>query len=330
MKVLIIGKKERYEKYCPDTEFARSAEKINVDLKTPVEEMLAAASDADFIAADAIAKVPAELIQKMPALKVIHSEGVAYNGIDLKAAAERGVYVCNNKGINASAVAEQTILLMLGLLRNVVPCDRDVREGRQIQTKERMMVEGITEFEDCRVGLIGFGDIAKALAVRLRPFGCEVYYHATSRKSPDLEAEYGVSWLELPELISSCDMVSIHVPVTPDTEKMVDEDFLKRMKKTAYLINTSRGELVDNEALCKALSEGWIAGAGLDTVAPEPVQPDHPLVTLPEGVREKILFSPHIAGITTNTFKKAHRNIWKAFEDAASGRRPRNVVSDGR
>lgn len=327
MKVLIIGKKERYEKYCPDTEFASSAEKIYFDLKTPVEEMLAAASDADFIAADAIAEVPADLIRNMPFLKVIHSEGVAYNGIDLKAAAECGVCVCNNKGVNASAAAEQTVLLMLGLLRKVVSGDRDVREGRQIQTKEKMMVEGITEFGDCRIGLIGFGDIAKALAVRLRSFGCEIYYHASSRKSPELETEYGVSWLELPELISTCDMVSIHVPVTPETEKMVDEDFLRRMKKTAYLINTSRGEIVDNEALCRALREGWIAGAGLDTVAPEPVQPDHPLVTLPEGVREKILFSPHIAGITTNTFKKAHRNIWRAFEDASSGRCPKNRVS---
>ena len=92
------------------------------------------------------------------------------------------------------------------------------------------MVEGITEFGDCRVGLIGFGDIAKALAVRLRPFGCEVYYHAVSRKSSELEAEYGVSWMELPELISSCDMVSIHVPVTLGTEKMVNKDFLRKMK----------------------------------------------------------------------------------------------------
>lgn len=326
MKALIIGQKERYEKYYPNTDFANSVEKIYVGLKTPVNEIIALASDVDFIAADAIAKVPADLINELPSLKVIHSEGVAYNGIDVKAAAERGIYVCNNKGVNASAVAEQTILLMLGLLRNVVPCDLDVREGRQIRTKEKMMVEGITELGDCCIGLIGFGDIAKALAIRLRPFGCQIYYHATSRKAPELEAEYGVSWLNLSELISTCDIVSIHTPVTPDTEGMVNEEFLKKMKKNSYLINTSRGEIMDNDALCKALGEGWIAGAGLDTVAPEPVQPDHPLVVLPEGVREKILFSPHIAGITANTFMKAHLNIWKAFEDVASGEQPKNVV----
>jgi phosphoglycerate dehydrogenase-like enzyme len=107
---------------------------------------------------------------------------------------------------------------------------------------------------------------------------------------------------------------------------MVNESFLRSMKSTAYLVNTARGELVDNDALCQALSEGWIAGAALDTVAPEPVPADHPLLNLPEPVRGKLLFSPHVGGITTATFRKAHRNLWSNFQKIADGELPDHIV----
>ena len=327
MKALIIGSRARYEKFYPGTEFADSVEKVYVDMGTPEEEILSLAGDADYLAADAIAKVSAKLIENMPKLKVIHSEGVGFNGIDTEAAAARNIYVCNNRGINASAVAEQTILLMLGLLRDVVEGNEVVRQGLQIQTKERKMVEGITELGDCRIGLIGFGDIAKATALCLKPFGCEVFYYAKHRKSPEVEETYDVSWADLEQMATTCDMISIHVPVTPETEGMIDEAFFRKMKPGAYIINTARGEIIDNEALKKALIEGWSGGAGLDTVAPEPVPYGHLLTTLPEEIQKKVLLSPHIGGITTSTFKRAHRNIWKAFEDVGNGRKPANVVN---
>ncbi len=327
MKALVIGSQERFEKYMPDMEFAREIEKIYVDLNMPLEEYPQEAFEAEFLAADAIAGVPGELMRKMPNLKLIHSEGVGYNGIDVNTATELGIPVCNNKGINASAVAEQSVLLMLGLLRTVIPGDRAVRQGKQIQMKERRMIEGITELSECRVGLIGFGDIGKALAGMLQPFGCQVFYYTRTRKSAEVENRYHASWLPLEELISTCDMVSIHVPVNEETAGMVNEQFLKSMKLGAYLINTARGEIVDNAALRKALTEGWIAGAGLDTIAPEPVSADNPVVDLPEEVRDKVLYSPHLGGITTGTFRRAHRNIWTAFETVAAGGRPENIVN---
>ncbi len=327
MKVLIIGNQDRYEKFSPHTEFSEKAEKIFVPLKAPWEEYPEEGLEAEYLAADAIARVPEGLIRRMPNLKVIHSEGVGFNGIDCGAAAERGIYVCNNRGINAGAVAEQTVLLILGLLRDVVAGEKEVLEGRQIQCKEYKMVHGITELEECSVGLIGFGDIAKAAARFLHPFGCRIFYCATSRKPEAVEREYDVTWMELEEMLRTCNIISIHVPVTPDTAGMVDEAFLRKMRRDAYLINTARGEMVNNEALCRALSEGWIAGAGLDTIAPEPVTPDNPLLHLPEEVRRKILFSPHIGGITTNTFRKAHRNIWTTFEQVSRGERPEHVVN---
>ena len=124
-----------------------------------------------------------------------------------------------------------------------------------------------------------------------------------------------------------CDIISIHVPVTPETTGMGDREFLRGMKKAALLINTARGEIVDNEALKEALTEGWIAGAGLDTVSPEPVPADHVLLHLPEEAARRIVFSPHIAGVTRSTFRRGHANIWTAFETVAAGGRPANVVN---
>jgi lactate dehydrogenase-like 2-hydroxyacid dehydrogenase len=326
MKALLIGTRERYEKFMPKSDFVDSVEKVYVSLDELMGRCPQEALSCDVMAVDSIARIPGELIRKMPNLKLICTEGVGYNGIDVAAAKECGVYVCNNKGINASAVAEQTILLMLGLLRSVVSGHSAVLAGRQIQVKEEMMIRGITELSECRIGLIGFGDIAKALALLLHTFGCEVFYYTRSRKDSTVEEIYHASWLPLSELVSTCDIVSLHIPANDETRDMVNESFLCSMKSTAYLINTARGELVDNDALCSALSEGWIAGAALDTVAPEPVPADHPLLNLPEPVRGKLLFSPHVGGITTATFRKAHRNLWSNFQKIADGKLPDHIV----
>ena len=108
---------------------------------------------------------------------------------------------------------------------------------------------------------------------------------------------------------------------------MVDAAFLKAMKPDALLINTARGDLVDNDALCSALCEGTLGGAGLDTIAPEPVSSDHPLMLLPKEAKDRLVFSPHIGGVTSAVFKRAHKNIWKTFEDVANGEIPQNIVT---
>ncbi|MCD8021463.1 MAG: NAD(P)-binding domain-containing protein [Lachnospiraceae bacterium] len=349
MKAILIGNRQRYGRFYPDTAFENSVEKIYMTMEEAGQGIPEEARDAQFLVVDAIANVPAGLMAQLPDLKIIHSEGVGYNGIDCAAAAERGIYVCNHRGANAEAVAEQAILLMLGLQRSVVEGDAAVRAGRQIQQKDSMIVSGITGLGDCRVGLIGFGDIGKALAKRLGAFGCEIFYNATHRKSIEEEVLYGVAWMEREEMLRTCDIISIHVPVTPETVGMVDETFLKMMRPDAILINTARGEIVDNEALAKALTEGWIWGAGLDTVAPEPVGADHPLLHLAAGSKigngdignitsdspaskaevssGRLLFSPHIGGGTTGVFRKIHRNIWIALEKVSKGERPANVVN---
>ncbi len=344
--VLHLGAQKRYETYDPHTPFSDAAEKIYLPMDTPLaqllgqealpeEEMLAGTDkradaatwlDADFILADAVAKVPGELIRAMPHLKMIHSEGVAFNSFDWEEAARLGVYVCNCRGANKAAVAEQAILLMLACLRNAGEGDRAVREGRQIKVKERMMVEGFAELGDCTVGLVGFGAIAKETAKRLAAFGCMVYY-ARHQASAEEESLCSAAYLPLDELLAESDIVSLHVPVTKETTGMVDARFLEQMKETAWLINTARGEIVDNEALAAAITSGRIAGAGIDTLAPEPVQADHPLVNLPAPYCDRVFFSPHIGGVTSTMFKKAHRLIWENIEKTARGERPDNICN---
>ena len=327
MKILILGTEARYRAYQPDMPFIGRQELVFLDKDSTEDTILAAGGGAEVLFVDAITPVSGALMERMPSLRMVHSEGVAFDRIDLAAARDRGIYVCNNKGCNAGAVAEQAILLMLMLLRRALEGDRAVREGRQMEMKERCMREGLRELSECRVGLIGFGDIAKATAQRLAPFGCEVFYNSRHRRSRDEEETFGVTYLSQEELVSSCDIVSLHCAVTDQTRNMVNAAFLQRMKSTAYLINTARGDLVDNQALREALMAGTIAGAGLDTVAPEPVAADHPLVTMPAPGRDRLVFSPHLGGITEGSFRRAHLHMWRNAERVADGHRPDNIVN---
>lgn len=323
MKLLVIGSKARTEKYLPDLPITREVETVVVERGASDDEILGLAADADFIMADAISPVSARLIERMFNLKLIHSEGVAYNAIDLDAARAHGVFVCNNAGANAVGVAEQTVLLMLACLRDAINADAAVRCGQQIQTKERMMLEGIRELGDCRIGLIGFGAIAQETARHLAGWGCEMLYNKRHRLSEEDERALDVRFASAEDIASTCDIVSIHAPVTAETRNMVDAEFLARMKSDAILINTAHGEIVDTEAL----EAGNIAAAGLDTVAPEPVQPDNPLLNLSEQAARRIVFSPHIGGTTDGFFRRAHRTIWENIARVASGEKPINIVS---
>lgn len=327
MDIVILGQEARYRAYQPAMPFIGRQTLAFLDKDSTEEEIAAASPEAEGLFVDAITPVTASLMDRLPKLRLIHSEGVAYDRIDLDAARQRNIYVCNNKGCNAGAVAEQAILLMLMLLRRALPGDRAVRQGRQMEMKEQCMTEGLTELSACKVGLVGFGDIARATAERLAPFGCELYYYTRHRRTPEEERKYGVTYLPLEELAAACDIVSLHCAVTDETRNMVDDALLRRMKPTAYLVNTARGDLVDNAALVRALTEGRIAGAGLDTLAPEPVPDGHPLTVLPQEIQDRVALAPHLGGITEASFRRAHAHMWRNAERLAAGERPDCVVN---
>lgn len=328
MKLLHIGKQGNVDKYTSKTDFTKSIEIIDMPSELKEEEYLKSAKDAEFIVADAMAVVSAKLISQMPNLKLIHSEGVGFNFFDTKAARDKEVYVCNCKGMNDKAVAEQAILLMLGMLRDVCNGNEAVNSGRQIEVKGSYMTNGnLMELSDCKVGLIGFGDIAKALAKLLKTFDVQTYYYKNSPASSEVEQEYGVTYLELDKLLKTCNMISLHVPVTPDTTNMVNDAFFEKMQQGSYLVNTARGELVDSEALIRALKSGRLTMAGLDTIAGEPVSLDNILINQPKEIRDRMIFSPHIGGITASSFKRGYSMIWSNIQRICEGKEPEHIVN---
>lgn len=327
MKILVIGKEGRLQNNTDPEVYARH-EFVYVPMGTDDKAILEAGSDAEVIIVDAMGKVSAQLINGMPSLKMIQSEGVGYQGVDVAAAKEKHVYVCNCKGMNATAVAEQAILLMLGLLRGVVTGDRAVREGRQIAVKENHMLTGdLKELADCTIGFVGFGDIAKAAARMADVFGAKTVYYKRSREPENVEKEYNTTYMPLDELLAASDIVSLHLPVTPQTADMVNADFFAKMKDGAYLVNTARGELVDSAALVDAIRSGKLAGAGLDCVAGEPVAVDNVILKAEPYVEDKIIYSCHVGGITASSFKRGYQMLWSDIAKVEAGGEPEHVVN---
>ena len=286
------------------------------------KRILAEAPDTEFIIADAMGRVDGELIGSLKSLKLIQSEGVGYQGIDLERARACGVTVCNNKGINDTAVAECCVFLILACLKNYENGVRALYDGKQIEAKKAAF--GVTrELSECTVGLVGFGDIARCTARLLNVFGARVIYTNRTRKA-ELEREYNVEYVDLDTLIKSSDFVSLHLASCEETRNTVNASFLSKMKKSAYLINTARGDLVDNEALYNALKNGEIAGAGLDVISPEPVLEDNILLS-PE-IKDKLALTPHIAGITSLTVKKLYRQCFENIIRVINDEEPINIV----
>ena len=282
------------------------------------------ASGAQALVVDAIMKIGPDIIENMPGLKLIHSHGVAYNAIDLESARKAGVFVCNCAGVNARSVAEQAILLILALLKNFRWGEDMVYAGRQMEAKTACFKNGLPELGSQTVGIVGFGAIGRDLAARLRPFGCVInYFEALG----DCGAE-GLTFMPLEELYACSDIVSLHVPVTPETTNMINGESLKMFKHGAILINTARGELMDHTAVVEALKSGQLGGLGADTLAPEPFLPDNPLLcALPEELRRYVALSPHIAGITAGTFVRAYERVRNNIEAIERGERPGCIVN---
>ena len=327
VKILVFGPQDRYAVYRPEF-----ADEMPVELifRRPDQSYVQAAQenrDAQIIFVDAITPIGPEIMDELPQLKMIHSEGVAYNCIDTQAARKRGVYVCNNKGCNAESVGEHTVMLMLMVLRSGIPGHNAVIEGRQIQMKQKVIASHAPGLFQCSVGLVGFGDTAQATARRLAAFGCPLSYYTPHRRPAEVQASFGVTYRPLEELFASCDILSLHCAVTPETRGMVNDALLARMKPGAILINTARGDLVDNEAVRRALVEGRLGGAGFDVLAPEPTPADHPLVDLPPEVREHVVYSSHLGGSSSGAFGKAHRTMWSNAQCILQGEHPVNVVN---
>ena len=229
-----------------------------------------------------------------PQLKVVSNYAVGFDNIDIPEATRRKVPVGNTPGVLTDTTADLAFALLMAAGRRVAEGDRYVRQGRW-KTWGPMLLLG-HDVHGSTLGIVGFGRIGQALARRASGFGMQILYHDVNRLPPEVEEPLSATFVPLDELLARSDFVSLHVNLTPDTEHLMNAERLRQMKPTGVLVNTSRGPVVDHDALFEALRDGVIFAAGLDVTEPEPLPPSHPLLTL-----DSCLVVPHIASASRAT-----------------------------
>ncbi|MFX0195343.1 MAG: 2-hydroxyacid dehydrogenase [Candidatus Hodarchaeota archaeon] len=264
-------------------------------------------------------KVNEEFLQHFPALKLVARFGVGYDAVDVAACTRRCVYVTITPHVLAEAVADLTLGLMIGVARNILNADRFTRT--EWIKDPRGFPYGV-DLQQKALGIVGLGQIGFQVAKRAHAFDMKLLYtDIVQRKKA--ESLFGAKRVLLNELLQESDFVSLHVPLNEKTRRMIGKKELELMKPTAYLINTSRGAIVDQKALVEALQRERICGAGLDVCDPEPAPPDDPLVALPN-----VLVTPHIGSATVETRKRMGISCVNDVLRVLRDERPVNVVPE--
>lgn len=280
------------------------------------EEKLPVVRDAEFLVLHP-AEISPDLLRRAGKLRLLQLLTAGYDRIDLGLTSELGVPVATNGGANAWAVAEHTVALLLALYKRLIHADRGCREGVW-----RKGVEGYPAYEVAgkTLGLVGAGRIGRKVARRLAAFECSILYYDIVQ-APDIEKDLGAKRVSLEELLRRADIISLHVPGTAETHKLINSETLALVKPTAVLLNTSRGTAIDEEALFQALKAKRIAGAGLDVFAEEPMPSGHPFATL-----GNVVLTPHVAGHSHEAWFRRIEFAWKNIQRVASGGAPESVV----
>ncbi len=286
----------------------------------PREVLLEKAKDKEGLLLMLTDRADGELFDAAPRLRVVSNYAVGYNNIDVAEATRRGILVTNTPGVLTDATADCAFMLLLAVSRRLVEVDRFVREGRWVKAWGPRMLLG-SEVTGKTLGILGLGRIGRAMVPRAKGFKMRVLYHSRTRNK-EAEEKLGVEYRSFEGLLRESDYLSIHVPLTEETRGMIGVDELRMMKPTAYLINTARGPVVDEEALIRALKEGWIAGAGLDVHAREPLEPDNPLIKL-----DNVVLTPHIGSATYETRLAMALKAAENLVAALRGQRPPDLVN---
>jgi phosphoglycerate dehydrogenase-like enzyme len=280
------------------------------------DEVLRVAGDVDIIVGSRVSR---KLITFARKLKMIQAIGTGVDGIDIDAATERGVTVCSAVGLNAVPVAEHAISLMLALAKNITKYDKKIRNEGWLRTPSTLLSKKT-------LGIVGLGSIGAEVTKRAKAF--EMRILAIKRNpSEELRVKLGIDFLggqdALPRILMESDFVVLSIVLTPETKNMIDERELRMMKKSAYLVNVSRGKVIDEEALITVLKEGTIAGAGLDVFEVEPINPNNPLLKL-----ENVVLTPHVAGGggTEELMKERGKFIVQNIERITKGQKPEKIV----
>ena len=289
------------------------------DEPIPRKKLLDAIAELDGLLCLLTENIDADVLEKGKHLKVVSNLAVGYDNIDVDAATSKGIMVTNTPGVLTETTADLTFALLLATARRLVEASHVLREGHW-KTWSPMFLTGI-DVHGATLGIIGLGKIGVAVARRASGFGMTVLYHSRRRKHT-LEKELGVQYAEMDDLLKTADFVCVLTPLTKETKNMITMRELKLMKKTAVLINTSRGGIVNEIDLAQALSDGLIWGAGLDVFEQEPVPTDHPLLALPN-----VVALPHIGSASIRTRMKMWELAAKNVSEALQGKTPPNLVN---
>jgi glyoxylate reductase len=284
----------------PDEGLDPVREACEVDLWTdelppPRDELLRRVAGVDGLLSLLTDRVDDELLDAAGAqLKVVSNFAVGFDNIDVPALTRRGIPAGNTPGVLTETTADLAFALLMAAARRIPESVDYVRDGRW-KTWGPMLLMGV-DIHGATLGIVGFGRIGREMAHRAHGFGMRVLYHDVHPATPDDEAALGATRVEMDELFRESDFVTLHVNLTPETHHLIDADALRAMKPSAVIVNTSRGPVVDADALTDALRAGEIFAAGLDVTDPEPLPADHPLVRLPNCV-----VVPHIASASRVT-----------------------------
>jgi glyoxylate reductase len=286
----------------------------------PKSIIIEKARDVDALATLLSDKIDAEVFDAAPKLKIVAQMAVGFDNIDVQEATKRGIYVTNTPEVLTDTTADFAWALLMAVARRVVEADKYVRTGQWKVSWHPSMFLG-RDVHGATIGIVGAGRIGYAVAKRAKGFNMKILYYDVIPR-PDMERELDAKQVDLDTLLREADFVSIHVPLIKETYHLINADKLKLMKKTAYLINNSRGPVVDEKALYVALKEGIIAGAGLDVFEQEPTPVDNPLLKL-----DNVVVAPHISSASYETRSKMAEMVAENLVAFFEGRKPPNLVN---
>lgn len=264
-------------------------------------------------------KIDREIIESNPNLKIIANYGAGFDNIDIKAASENNVFVSNTPIVSTISTAELTIALMLGIARRIVEGDSIMRKGNFSGWAPLYQLG--TELSGKTLGIIGMGNIGKAVAKRAKAFDMDIIYNNRTQLSPEVEAELGLKYVSQEEIFSSSDFISLHVSYSPASHHLINEETLSKMKSTASIINAARGPLIDEKALLNALKNKTIKAAALDVFEFEP--------EITKGLEEldNIILTPHIGNATEEARSAMAQIAANNIIDVFNGLEPKNKVN---
>jgi D-3-phosphoglycerate dehydrogenase len=280
------------------------------------ETLTAAAADVDLIIVSCFTKIPAAVIENAGRLKAVLKYGVGVDNIDLSAATRKGILVVNCPEYGSNTIAEHAFALMIGLAKKLVRIDKLTREKLWLWPEIELMG---TELQEKTIGLIGFGRIGSQMARMTAGFGMRPVAYDPYVPEDQIKAGQARP-VGLEELLKSSDMVSIHCVLTPETKKLIGAAELAKMKPSAFLIDVSRGAIIDEAALTKALQEKRIAGAGLDVFPEEPLKADNPLLKM-----ENVILTPHMAWYTREAYDRLAQETLQRVLEILDGKIPYNL-----